>query len=128
MVKINARENMMAKGGQMNKFIYIQKEIEPEMILDLDKFNGNQFGPQHNSKCYLMISLKEGMCGIIAELQSINNVQNYGQYAIRVYKDKLQFFNNMNGWSYFSENTQNQFQLRKADEILLGDNDEVQDT
>lgn len=113
-------------GRPMRKVIYIQKEIEPEMILNLSEFQGNEFGSRHNSKCFLMISFEEGMCNIVAEFQPNNNLQGYGQYAIRVHNDKLQYFNNQNGWSYFDDSAQNEFQLKRADDILLGDSDEVQ--
>lgn len=110
----------------MKKVIYIQKEIEPDMTLNLDHFQGNDFGQQYNSKCFLLISFKESMCNVITQFQPSNNLQSYGQYAVRIHNDKLQYFNSQSGWSYFDDSVQNEYQLKKADEILLGNNDEVQ--
>jgi len=112
--------------------IMIQKEIEPDVKYKLDKFNQSNLS-QSGCQGYVAFSVEEGMCIVYMKQPTGNGpvgVQNplqnhsFGQFAFRIKNNKLQFFNNNNGWSFFHESAQTEFQMNEADKILLGDENE----
>lgn len=122
--------------------LIIQKEMEPEILLNLDMFMQNDY-TSSGAKGYLGICYEEGMCAVwvdwgnnanrptqptlraaIAPVGAVpQGSQCAGQYAFRIHKDRLQFFNGW--WQDFHQSAQDQYHMQKADGILLGDNDET---
>ena len=108
--------------------IIIQKEIKPDVVLNLDMWNGQDL-TQDGSKGFVGFSAEEDMCIVWMEwsFQAAQNngwvngrwqkQQSFGQYAFRVKNGVLQFFNG--NWHSFDESAQKHYQLNQADRILL---------
>ena len=100
----------------------VQVKVDHDVIYSIDLFDHTDF-VANKGKGFVGFNKEQDTCVVWGEWPNNKVQSSYGQYAYRIKNDKLQYFHH-NNWNDFHNSLQEDYQMKKADSILLEVEDE----